>query len=231
MSKLLDAFDKNPLTLIVSLPSNSVELARAALKGGAQALKVHLNITHAASGTMFGDFKAEKNVIRDILKAADVPVGVVPGEEKLPTQNEMEELISMGIDFFDINVKYLPEWMLGLKKIGKMASVDESYSIDEIIKYKELGVDALEAAIVPKSHYGKELIVGDLTQYITLSTASHLPVVIPTQKKVAISEVPIVWDTGAKALMIGAIVTGRTVKSIEKTTKEYRFAVDDLGND
>ena len=40
--------------LIASLPRNDPELARAALAGGADVLKVHLNVTHNASGVRFG---------------------------------------------------------------------------------------------------------------------------------------------------------------------------------
>ncbi len=229
MSKLLEAFEKNLLTLIVSLPENSAELAKAAIAGGAHALKIHLNIKHAASGTQFGTFREERSIIEDILEVADIPVGIVPGEERLPTEKDMKELVALGIDFFDIKLKHLPPWMLKLKGIGKIAAIDENFSIDEILKFKGSGIDAIEAAVVPKSGYGKELISSDLQQYITLSTASGLPVVIPSQRRIAVSEVPIIWDTGAKALMIGAVVTGKTAKSIEKATKEFRFAVDDLG--
>ena len=45
--------------LIASLPRNDPELARAALAGGADVLKVHLNVTHNASGVRFGSL-AEK---------------------------------------------------------------------------------------------------------------------------------------------------------------------------
>ncbi|KPJ69387.1 hypothetical protein AMJ44_03890 [candidate division WOR-1 bacterium DG_54_3] len=229
MSKLLDAFEKNPLTLIVSLPENSADLARAALRGGADALKIHINIKHAAAGTEFGTFKEEKSIIEDILEASDIPVGIVPGEEKLPSKEEMKELIAMGIDFFDVKLKYLPQWMLDLKGIGKIAALDEKYLIDEILEFGKLGIDALEVAIIPKSQYGKELTAGDLQQYITLSGAAGVPIIIPTQKRIAVSEVPIIWDTGAKAIMIGAIVTGKTAGSIEKVTRDFRIAVDDLG--
>ena len=229
MSKLLGVFEKNHLTLITSLPENSSELAKAAIAGGAHALKIHLNIKHAASGTFFGTFKEERNVIEDILDVSDVPVGIVPGEEELPSKDEMKELIAMGIDFLDIKLKYLPHWMTKLEGIGKIGAIDDKYSVDEILEHKSLGVDALEAAVIPKSGYRKELTSGDLQQYITISTSAGIPVIIPTQRRIAVSEVPIIWDTGVKALMIGAVVTGKTARSIEKATREFRTAVDDLG--
>lgn len=42
--------------IIVSLPRHDLDLAKAALAGGASAIKVHLNAHHRASGTTFGSY-------------------------------------------------------------------------------------------------------------------------------------------------------------------------------
>ena len=44
------------MDLVVSLPRNDVELATAAANAGANALKVHMNVAHRASGTHFGTY-------------------------------------------------------------------------------------------------------------------------------------------------------------------------------
>ena len=54
MKKLIDLLKTNKMTLIVSLPENSLELALAAVEGGADALKVHCGVKHKASGVEFG---------------------------------------------------------------------------------------------------------------------------------------------------------------------------------
>jgi len=82
---------------------------------------------------------------------------------------------------------------------------------------------------VSASEYGRELNVSDLQGYISVAISSKVPVVVPTQKAIRPSEVPIISDTGVKALMIGAVVTGKTVSSLKKATREYRIAIDDLG--
>jgi hypothetical protein len=88
--------------------------------------------------------------------------------------------------------------------------------------------DAVEAAIVPHLGYGQGLTVGDLQYYISIAVASSLPVIIPTQRKIEVDEVPIIADTGVRALMIGAVVTGKTASSIKKATKEFKEAIDSL---
>jgi len=229
MSKLTEALDRNKLTLIVSLPSNSAELAKAAVDGGADAIKVHLNIEHAASGTKFGNLSEERAVLKDILDVSDVPVGIVPGDKILPTKEEMADLKTMGIDFFDIKLKFLPKWMADMKEFGRVVALEKDYAMDDLMGAKDLGVDGVEAAIVSTSDYGKDLIISDLQGYISMAISSGVPVIVPTQKSIRTSEVPIIADTGAKGLMIGAVVTGKTASSLKKATQAYRVAIDDLG--
>ncbi len=229
MSKLMKALNENVLTLIVSLPGNSVELAKAAIEGGADALKVHANIKHAASGTKFGTLKEEKAVLKKILDLADIPVGIVPGDKELPPEKEMKQLSSMGFDFFDIKLNSMPEWMWKVTGLDKIVAFEKDYSIDALMGVKERGADGVEAAIAPSNEYGKDLNVGDLQGIISIAISSGIPVIVPTQKSIKTSEVPIIADTGAKGLMIGAIVAGKTPASIKKATRAYRVAIDDLG--
>jgi hypothetical protein len=229
MSKLIDLMAKNKLTLIVSLPENSAGLAKAAIEGGADALKVHINITHKAAGTKFGSLEQERAALEEILEVADVPVGIVPGENVLPDEKQFGVLVKMGFDFYDIKVEHLPAWCLKAKKIGRIVALSKDYSIDKLMGLSKLGVDGVEAAIVSATDYGKDLNIGDLQGYISIAISAGVPVVVPTQKAIRISEVPIIADTGAKGLMIGAIVTGKTAASIKKATRAFRAAIDDLG--
>ena len=67
-------------TLVVSLPANDLNLAKAALEGGADAVKVHCNVWHRASGHTFGTFEENKDFLKDLISlCGDVPVGLVPG--------------------------------------------------------------------------------------------------------------------------------------------------------
>ena len=97
MNDLLRSIKKNKMTLIVSLPSNSKALAKAAAKGGADALKVHMNVKHEASGVVFGGYDDEKDAIGEVIDSVKIPVGIMPGNEELPSEKEMGALKKIGI--------------------------------------------------------------------------------------------------------------------------------------
>ena len=54
--------------VIVSLARHDLDLAKAALDGGAGAIKVHLNAFHRASGTTFGSFTEERPFLEALAK-------------------------------------------------------------------------------------------------------------------------------------------------------------------
>jgi len=106
---LASLFQSGKFPLIVSLPINNKELAAAAIAGGADALKVHLNVHHYASGTCFGTFEEEKPFIGFLLETYSTSIGILPGETEFATLSEMQELEKMGIDFMDCFYNYFPE--------------------------------------------------------------------------------------------------------------------------
>ncbi|MBI5700119.1 hypothetical protein HZC35_07455 [Candidatus Saganbacteria bacterium] len=202
MSKLLKILKEKPLTLVVHLPENKVELAQAAERAGAEALMIDQG------------FDEDK-----ILKAVKIPVGL-NAADKVTGENKY--------DFVNFPVEALPEFGK-LKKIARIAELNESYTLDKLMQVVEGTIDALDAAIIPLHQFGKELQIGDLQNYIAIALSSNLPVIIPTQRNIKPSEVAIIWDTGVKGLMLTRVVLGETAKSFEKAVKEYRIAIDDLG--
>jgi len=229
MPRLLKLLETRKLTLIVSLPRNRAELARAAVDGGADALKVHININHPASGTRFGGFLEEKDNLLGVLQAVKIPVGIVPGEKKLVAEDEMEEICRMGFDFFDINYSAMPAWMLALKKITRVVALDERYTIDKLFGLESQGVEVVEAGVVPPAGYGERLNIGDLQHYITIATSVGVPTIVPTQRAILPDELPVLSDTGVKAIMIGAVVTGKDPRRLEEVTAKFRQAIDRMG--
>jgi len=78
------------MALLVSLPENDPETAIAVQEAGADAIKVHLNCHHRASGTHFGPWQSERQRIGDIPSILQIPVGIVPGAETVASLAEME---------------------------------------------------------------------------------------------------------------------------------------------
>lgn len=212
--------------LIVSLPRNDPGLAKAALAGGADALKVHIHVHHEASGTHFGSLDRERKALEAIMSAVSIPVGIVPGADTIASPEEMDELKQMGMDFFDAYAHYMPGWMMKIEGMGRGVAIDASYSAEDIFSLEALGADFFEAAVIPHAGYGKPLTARDLATYRCIRAATSKPVIIPTQRRMEPADAVILTkDIGADAVMIGAIVTGSEPSSVEKATAAFRAAI------
>ena len=212
--------------LIVSLPANSPELARAATEGGADALKVHLHVRHDASGTQFGSLAQERPNLEQIL-ALGLPTGIVPGAgDRLPTPEEMGELVAMGLDFFDCYAHDTPAWLMRFAGMTRAVAISSAAQCDHLGDLEALGFELIEAAIVPHAGYGKPLTVADLVGYRQVRRATALPIIVPTQRALRPEEALILLrETGINALMIGAIVTGRAPASLRAATERFAAAM------
>lgn len=218
---------KKRLTLIMSLPANNPELCRAAFEEGADVVKVHINVSHKASGTHFGRLVEEKPSLEKMLELAKGPMGIVLGGSVANASLDAEEIRNLGFSFYSVYAHHVPVWVMPMDK-ELMAACDESYSMEEISCMKSLGVNVLEASIIPAAEYGSPLNLRDLLHYYSIVRISKLPVVVPTQRKIRTDEVEMLSKTGVKGLMIGAIVTGKTEDSIRRAVGEFREAIERL---
>ena len=227
MKRLLEVIKEKGFCLIVSLPKNSSNLAKAAQRGGADALKVHINVEHQANKTKFGSFKEEEENLKKIILAVSIPVGIMPGAERVATEKEMEEIAQLGFDFFDIYSHYAPLYLLK-SPLGKMIALHHTYNLKEVERLGILGAEALEASIIMPSGYGKRLNLNDLAKYSVLVKTINIPVIVPTEREIHPLEVPQLKEVGVKGIMIGAVVTGKKEDSIEKKTGEFKRVVDKI---
>ncbi len=226
--RVLKIFEKKKMPLIASLPENSPELAKAAAAGGADMLKVHLNVRHAASGTHFGAFAQERPRIEAVLKTVDIPVGVMPGAADTASLEEMRALEDMGIAFFDIYASDMPASYLGLKKMAPMAALGAGWRPWEPESLAALGVKLLEASIMPHDEYGRRLTLSDLSAYSSIAVKFRGAVIVPTQKAVKPEEAPLLYEAGVRGLMIGKIVAGDTPSEFEAATAGFAEAVSGI---
>lgn len=226
MSRIVELLTSGP-TLIMSLPANDPELARAALNGGADVLKVHIRVHHDASGTHFGTLAEERERLEEILALFPGPVGIVAGAEQPATPEEMGQLRQMGIDFFDLYSRHMPAWMWHIERMGKAVALDSAYSIHQAIALENLGADLIEAAIIPHEGYGQPLTVADLAAYRDLHDTVDLPIIVPSQRAIKPEEASLITEEcGIEGLMIGAIVTGKTPSEIETAVRKFKAAIN-----
>jgi hypothetical protein len=228
-SSLTEMIQKKKMTLIVSLPENRLDLAKAAIRAGVDAVKLHVNVEHRASGTRFGSVEAYKDVFRNIRNEFSGPLGIVPGGtfEDI-NQTEMKQLIDLGFTYYSIYAHHQPSWMLGLEKIEKTFAISSDYNIASIGKVQHLGVSALEASIVRSEEYGTPLTFMDVLAYNRLVQNVDIPVLVPSQRKLVPSDIPILVRAGVKAVMLGAVVIGHTEASIQTQVQSFREKIDSL---
>ncbi|KKC28678.1 hypothetical protein [Caldanaerobacter subterraneus] len=225
--RLIERLKSNKMTLIVSLPQNNLELALAAVNGGADAIKVHTNVFHRASGNRFPRLVEQVDILEEIVRKVNIPVGIVPGgDESCIEKEEIKILKDIGFDFLSMFVHHMP---LYIYKSGFtiMSTITRDYTIDEIKTLNYLNVDVIEADMLPDDK--KDIIhLADLMRYRKIIEYVNKPVVVPTQRVILPEEVEDLYNIGVRGFMIGAIVTGNSPNQLERVTSEYRKAIDRL---
>jgi len=225
---------KRPV-LLVSLPANDPELGRAAVEAGAEGLKVHINLHHAAADAGFGSWQQERDAIEQIV-ALGVPVGIVPGTaEAMCSPEDLEQMADAGVDFVDAYLGDMPAWMLDAgTRVHVMAAVGQS---DLPPHGSPQGLELLpqvrmvEASVLPHEAYGLPLRVSDLCAYAYLAALmapAGVPVIVPTQRAIGPAEVASLHKAGVRGILIGAIVTGKDVAGLAAVTATFRTAVEQL---
>jgi len=225
-NKFLQVLQK-PFCLIVSIPRNDPDLAIAAAKNGADAIKVHINVGHYASGTQFGTWEQEKENIKNVVDSASIPVGLLPGQDQIATPEEVKEAREMGIEFLDAFAHSMPLYLWNMKNMGYMLAVNMEYDSRMIKNLEYAGMNALEATILPHEEYGKRLNLRDLALYRKLALSTSCPVIVPTQKDIKLEELFMLRKMGIRGIVIGAVVTGKTVEGIAEVTGKFRKAIDE----
>lgn len=223
--RLMDKIKTNKMSLIVSLPKNDIDLAKAALNGGADAIKVHTNVWHRASNNVFPPFLEQIELLKKIIDSVSIPVGLVPGgENSCVTENEIKIIKSMGFDFISMFVHHMPLYIYK-SGITIMATITNDYKVDDIKALDDLNVDIIEADMVKDDK--KDIIrLCDLMSYKKVVKALNKPVCVPTQRIINQNDVIDLYNIGVKCLMIGVIVTGDIPGELENITKSYRKEID-----
>jgi hypothetical protein len=226
MSSFLSKLQGAAPCLIVSIPGNHVDMAKAAEAAGADAIKLHIDVTHHASHLTFGSLEKERPALEKILAAIRIPAGLVPGEDLAISAETMNAISEMGFTFFDGYAHTLPAWVRG-GKMDYWAAINPTYTTVEIQHLASLPwVDAIEAAVIPSEAYGQLLSIRDLARYHEIAKALTKPFVVPSQRKLRTEDIASLLAVGAKNLMIGAVVTGMDAAGVEAATRAFRRALD-----
>jgi len=211
--------------LMVSLPKNEVKLARAAKDAGADLLKVHVNVFHQAAGARFGTLQQERGALEAILSIG-LPVGVTIGEEEIVGRRELQDLKRLGFAFIEAYIHMLRpyHYEIGLPVVPALYP----QFAPELLPYlKTLPGEWLEAGVLPKEEYGKELRIEDLLRLGMIGQMTDRRLIIPSQRKLRTDDLPFLFEIPyVYAVLIGTVVTGNTSEGIFRATSEFREKLD-----
>lgn len=227
MNRFKKALQEKPFQLLVSLPSNDLDLAKAAIEEGADGIKVHINVYHRASGNSFGPLTEYQGLFQSIRALFDGPIGIVPADSlEDVSRDEIDELHNVGIDYYSVYAHHMPTFMLETGHLARTFAIDNQYDLALIDVIRSFGMDALEASIIPGDQYGTRLSFADLLKYRYLVEKAGIPVVVPSQRRILPEDVSALRDTGVKAFMIGAVSSGKTPEEVRRTVANFRNVID-----
>ncbi len=227
---LAKKMSENKFSLVISLPKNDLEFAEAAMKAGADAIKVHINVFHYASNQKYGSFDEQVEFLTELSKLSkkyNKLIGIVPGDDTgYASEEDFEKLNKLGFDFVSTYVDFAPVSLLTHKYFDVCAAL--SYTTDTTAEaLDKVGVDIIEASLVKQSEYRNPLSILDLSKYASVVSKTNKPVLVPTQKKIKPSEIQSLYNVGCKGIMCGAVVFDEDdVNSFASTIASFREAIE-----
>lgn len=218
-TKLYAALTTGEFPIIVSLARHDLDLAKAALDGGAFALKTHLNAYHRATGTTFGSF-AEERPFFEALSRLGCPLLVMAGQETVPGAEEMNALADLGFEGFNVYVDHMQPHLL-TSRLRPMPALSATSTPDDIKQIAALPGCVVEASIMPFERYRTEMTDADLERYAAVVDAVDVPVIVPSQLTLTPQDAMRLREAGIAAPLLGAIVTGDTPRSMLQSVRQF----------
>jgi len=208
------------LGVLVSLPRNDVALAQAARRAGANGLKVHVSLNHRASGTVIGPLAAERSRLQAILDQG-LPVGLVVGTTDAMTR-ELEEAAGLGFDYVDLYAADAPaNYVAACRGVTPMVALGPGDGAAQARALVGRGVGALELSTLEPERYGTPLSLATLARLESVAAAVDVPVILPSQHRLAAADLGLVREAGAAAVLLGAVVLGEDVENYEARLDPY----------
>lgn len=229
---LAKTMKEKKFTLLISLPKNDIELARAALEAGADGVKVHMNVDHYASGNHYGTLSEQIELfeqLSQLKKETGKIFGVVPGEgDKYASEDDFKKLQELGFDFISSFIGCTPTQLLTNKQFDLCAALGAASEVD-VEDLEALDVDVLELSIVDRKNYRTPLSVEDVAKYARAAKKTTKPLLIPSQKKIRPEEVKVLYEAGCKGIMLGAVVfEENNIESYKATIQRFKEEIDKL---
>lgn len=228
-TSLTEFVTKNKMPIVVSLPKNDIDMAKAAISAGADAIKMHINVEHRASGNTFYDTDYYKDVFLEVRELYEGPLGIVLGDNiNNINKVDLKRLKEIGFTYFSVYEKDITSNLLLQNDLEKTVAVNNEFNINHVNVLNQFDMSVIELSIVDPQKYGQPLSLEDLTLYAEFRKKTNLPLMIPSQKKMVPEDLDIIHALGIESVMLGAMTVGTTVDSIYETVKEFVKRRDNL---
>lgn len=228
-TNLKDFIASKKMPIIVSLPENNVDLAKIAVDAGADALKVHINVNHRASGNEFKNTDYYLDTFKEIRSLYEGPFGIVLSDDITKLEGiDLKELKEIGFTYFSQYAKDISSKLLLQDELAKTVAVDDLFKSNEISAIEDFDLAALELSVVKPEDYGSPLNFNDLALYANYRKNTDLPLIIPSQKKMVPEDLKVLYQIGIDSVMLGAMTIGTTKESIYKTVSSFAEQTDNL---
>ncbi len=123
------------------------------------------------------------------------------------TTEYWERIVGGGFSFVDMYAHQMPLFVLNDSRIRKVVAISTGYILEQVRSLSETeGVEGIEVAIVPLQARGSPFTVLDLATLNLISKLSKKSVLLRTQKKVGVAELPRIINLGVRGLIIDPCV-------------------------
>lgn len=222
VTTLKELLSSKKMPIIVSLPENRVDLAIAAIRAGADALKFHINVTHRASGNHFLEMEHYVDIFKEIREEFSGPMGIVLGDtlEKV-VQADTKQLKELGFSYYSLYPTHIGSTTLLQTDLEQTVAINDEFTLEMVKALNSFPIDAIELSIVKKEEYGQALNGNDLVAYKTIRDCTTLPLIVPSQKRLIPKDVKFLKELGINAVMMGVVTTGSTPTSIYESISRF----------
>jgi hypothetical protein len=228
MSRFQRLLDQ-PMGFIISLPANDLQLAKAAIEEGADAVKFHINVHHRATGNIYLSTSEYKDLFHEVRSSFDGAMGIVLGDKtSAVTKDEVQQCVQLGFDYYSLYVQHVPSFLLQQNEIAKTCALPQDFDLNLLSQIKALGTDAIEVSTVHKDDYGTPFNMEDALYYSYIREQVNLPIIIPSQRRLIPEDVATLKSIGTDAIMLGAMSIGKTEESIRQVVSSFRNEIDRL---
>jgi len=217
--------------VIVELPGNSMELAQAAVNGGADSIIAQLNNEHPVTHTYTGGLELESAQLKEMVQQIPVPLGLHLGSQNRISKDEWSVISELGLDYVAASIISLPPYVLGMNNLSKIIYLPTGLPFEH---YRSIGsFDSIVAVsfeaqsqIQPDPQFRLNAL--DLLNLDTVSRLSPVPVLFRASQDIEEEDVKFIVSRGCRGLIVDPAFTGPTPEHFRMVTEFYAKIVSEI---